>query len=59
MRLTDFIIALDNAGLYIVTAAQHSKIEMLHRKMFPVIAELESELSELSDENMEIMERHE
>ena len=57
MRFKDFIIALDDAGWQGVADAQHSKIEALHRKMFPVIAELENELSDLSYEHMEIMER--
>lgn len=50
MKFTDFIVALDNAGWRGVSDAQHENIQDLHRKMFPVIAGLENEIVDLSEE---------
>jgi hypothetical protein len=46
MRKQQFIDALYNAGWDAPHDAQHSKIEELHRKLFPVIADLEEELED-------------
>lgn len=50
MRFTDFIKELDDAGWHGVGDAQHKNIEYLHRKLFPVIAELEDENASLSED---------
>ena len=47
MRKQDFIDALENAGWRSVHDAQHEQIDDLHRKIFPVVAELECEVEEL------------
>lgn len=52
MRFTDFIKELDDAGWQGVADAQLKNIEYLHRKLFPVVAELEDTLTELTDELM-------
>lgn len=46
MRLTDFIDALHAAGWRSPLDAQHTEIEKLWRKLFPVIAELEDQIHE-------------
>jgi len=53
MRFTNFIIELQRAGWQGSFDAQHKKIEYLHRKLFPVIAELENENIELSEQIIE------
>ena len=50
MKLTDFIQELDEAGWQGTADAQHTKIIDLHRKLFPVIAELEDEVADLAEE---------
>ena len=50
MKFTDFIKELDDAGWQGVSDAQHKNIEHLHRKLFPVIAELEDENVSLAKE---------
>lgn len=52
MRFTDFIKELDDAGWQGVGDAQHKNIEYLHRKLFPVTAELEDENVSLAEEVM-------
>jgi hypothetical protein len=47
MRLEDLKRALTEAGWGAVGDAQHYGIEDLHKKLFPVIAQLESENFEL------------
>ena len=44
MRFTDFINELGKAGWQDTGDAQHKNIEHLHRKLFPVIAQLENEI---------------
>ena len=53
MRFTDFIIELGKAGWQATGDAQHKNIEHLHRKLFPVIAQLENENVELSEQIIE------
>jgi len=50
MRFTDFILALDKAGWQGVTDAQHTKIYDMWKGMYPVIADLEGSLEELTDD---------
>jgi len=47
MKLEDFRSALNEAGWDEVGDAQHHGIEDLHKKLFPVVAELEAENFEL------------
>lgn len=47
MKLDDFIKALNDAGWRNFADAQHDGIKELHRKLWPVIADLEYELFEL------------
>ena len=47
MRLEDFIKELYDAGWHAVADAQHDRIKDVHKKLFPVIAELEGEVFEL------------
>ncbi len=47
MRLDDFKDALMAAGWYPTGDAQHYGIEDLHKKLFPLVAELEKENFEL------------
>ena len=47
MRLNDFVNELHEAGWDATSDAQHHGIEDLHKKLFPVIAELEKENFEL------------
>jgi len=44
MRFTDFITELEKAGWRDTSDSQHKNIEYLHRKLFPVIAELEADV---------------
>ena len=53
MRFTNFIIELEKAGWQGTSDAQHKNIEYLHRKLFPVVAELENENVELSEQIIE------
>jgi hypothetical protein len=43
MRFKDFVAALQEAGWKPTNDAQHTEIEKLWRKLWPVIAELEDE----------------
>ena len=58
MTLDDFIEALYKAGWTAFSDAQHAKIADLHKKLFPEIARLDSELqdskSELYDKNIQL-----
>lgn len=47
MKLDDFIKALYESGWRNTADAQHEGIKELHRKLWPVIAELEREVFEL------------
>ncbi len=51
MKKQDFIEALKQAGWRAVHDAQHEQIAMLHRELFPVVAELEDELKVIKIEN--------
>ena len=50
MKFCDFIIALDSAGWRGVLDAQHEKIQALHREMFPIVASLEDDIVDLSED---------
>jgi hypothetical protein len=50
MKLDDFKNALAEAGWGAVSDAQHHGIEDLHKKLFPVIAELEKDVFDLECE---------
>ena len=47
MKLEDFKKALNDAGWEAVHDAQHHGIHDLHKKLFPIVAELEAENFEL------------
>ncbi len=47
MKLDDFIKALYDAGWRNCADAQHDGVKKLHRRLWPVIAELEQEVFEL------------
>ena len=53
MRLEDFKKALNEAGWEAVHDGQHHGVEDLHKKLFPVVAELEKENFELYCQNSE------
>lgn len=59
MRLDDFKRAVYDAGWRDSSDAQHKGITALHRKLFPVIAELEDDLEAARYEYIEAMERSE
>ena len=59
MRLQDFIDHLIEAGWVARGDAQHTRIAALHKKLFPVIAQLEVELEDANNEILEIKERME
>ncbi len=44
MKLEEFIKALYDAGWRSISDAQHDGVKELHRKLWPVIAELEREV---------------
>ena len=50
MKFEDFVDALIESGWRPVGDAQHELIKELHRRLWPVIAELESKVSELESE---------
>ena len=47
MKFEDFLKALEDAGWDPRADAQHTRIFAMWRKLFPVIAELEEEVSDL------------
>ena len=47
MKLNDFKEELEKAGWSATSDAQHWGIEDMHKKLFPIIAELEKENFEL------------
>lgn len=50
MRLQEFIDSLCDAGWSATSDAQWTRITALHKKLFPVIAQLESELEDANNE---------
>jgi hypothetical protein len=56
MRFEDFLEALDKAGWGAVGDAQHSKIEKLWREMFPVVAAMHDEITELESDIKEYVD---
>ncbi len=50
MRLQEFIDSLFAAGWTSSSDAQWTRIAALHKKLFPVIAQLESELEDANNE---------
>lgn len=50
MRLREFIDSLYDAGWTATSDAQWTRIAELHKKLFPVIAQLESELEDANNE---------
>jgi hypothetical protein len=57
MKFDDFVKALNDAGWRNTCDAQHDEIKALHRKLWPVVAELESELHEESEAVRRMAER--
>lgn len=57
MKFDDFVKALNDAGWRNASDAQHDEIKALHRKLWPVIAELELELYEESEAVRRMAER--
>ena len=47
MKFEDFVDALIESGWLPAGDAQHDRIKELHRKLWPVIAELEQEVFDL------------
>jgi len=47
MKFDDFLKALDDSGWQGVSDAQHTHIKDLHKRLFPVIAELEEDVFQL------------
>lgn len=54
MKFCDFIIALEKAGWRAMHDSQHTGIDALHRKLFPVVAELEDDVLSLEEEAMQL-----
>lgn len=57
MRLDDFIYELKREGWRGVHDAQWGNIAILHKKLFPVVAELEDRVKDLEDELFRTQER--
>jgi len=57
MRLQEFIDSLVDAGWNATSDAQWTKITELHKKLFPVIAQLEAELEDAKLDALVAMER--
>lgn len=56
MRLQEFIDSLVDAGWNATSDAQWTKITALHKKLFPVIAQLEAELEDANNEIFNVRE---
>lgn len=50
MKFNDFVDAVREAGWRNVNDAQHTGLKKLHKKLFPVVAELESDMEDLDRE---------